>query len=100
MTLSDAQLERYSRQIVLPEIGDIGQKKLLSSKVLVLGAGGLGSGVLLYLAGCGIGTIGIVDYDKVDNSNLHRQIIHTSDDLNKLKVVSAKEKINKLNPDT
>jgi len=95
----DQQLERYSRQIVLSEIGVEGQEKLLSAKVLVLGAGGLGSAALLYLAASGIGTIGIVDYDSVDLSNLHRQVIHNSNDLQKLKVISAKEKINKLNPD-
>ncbi|MBI3590089.1 MAG: HesA/MoeB/ThiF family protein [Candidatus Melainabacteria bacterium] len=99
MKLTDEQLEHYSRQIILPEIGASGQKKLLSSKVLVLGAGGLGSAVLCYLASSGIGTIGIVDSDKVDLSNLHRQIIHSADDLKKSKVISAKEKINKLNSD-
>ena len=99
MKASDIDLERYSRQIVLPEIGIEGQKKLFKSKVLVLGAGGLGSAALLYLAASGIGTIGIIDCDKVDLSNLHRQIIHNTSDLNKSKTNSAKEKINKLNPD-
>ena len=99
MNFTPSQLERYSRHIVLNEIGLEGQKKLNMSKVLVIGAGGLGSGVLLYLASSGVGTIGVVDYDKVDLSNLHRQVIHTTSDLNKLKVISAKEKINKLNPD-
>ena len=97
--LTDEQLQRYSRQIVLPNIGVSGQEKLLNSKVLVVGAGGLGSSVLLYLAASGIGTLGIVDFDNVDLSNLHRQIIHTTNDLNKLKTLSAKEKINNLNPD-
>ncbi len=99
MTLNDEQLERYSRQMVLPQVGGRGQEKLLSASVLVVGAGGLGSSLLYHLAACGIGTIGVVDYDKVDLSNLHRQIIHGTDDLNKPKVISAKEKINKLNPD-
>ncbi len=96
---TDEQLQRYSRQLVLPNIGISGQEKLFNSKVLVVGAGGLGSSVLLYLAACGIGTLGIIDFDKVDLSNLHRQIIHTTNDLEKFKVVSAKEKINSLNPD-
>ena len=99
MKLTDEKLERYSRQIVLPEINSEGQKKLASAKVLVLGAGGLGSACLFYLASSGVGTIGIVDYDRVGLSNLHRQIIHSTDDLNKSKVISAKEKLNKLNPD-
>ena len=93
------QLERYSRQLVLDEIGSSGQKKLLESRVLVLGAGGLGSAAITYLARSGIGTIGVVDYDRVELSNLHRQIIHNTLDLNKPKVVSAKEKINKINPE-
>lgn len=99
MVLTDEQLERYSRQMVLPDFGDIGQEKLLASSVLVLGAGGLGSAVLTYLARAGVGTIGIVDHDKVDLSNLHRQIIHNTNDLNKPKVTSAKEKLNKINPE-
>ena len=99
MDLSDDQLERYSRQIVLTHVGIVGQKTLLSSKVLVLGAGGLGSVVLYYLAASGVGTIGVIDYDKVELSNLHRQIIHHTSDLNKPKVISVKEKINKLNPE-
>lgn len=99
MILDEKQLERYSRQIVLPILGINGQEKLLNSKVLVLGAGGLGSGVLMCLSGAGIGTIGIVDYDKVESSNLHRQIVHNTNDLGKSKVISAKEKISKINPD-
>ncbi len=98
--LTEKQLEHYSRQIVLSNIGLIGQEKLLNSKVLVVGAGGLGSATLLYLAASGIGTIGIIDFDTVSLSNLHRQIIHDTSDLEKPKVTSAKEKINKLNPDT
>lgn len=99
MPLTDKQLERYSRHIVLPEINSSGQEKLIKSSVLVAGAGGLGSAALYYLAACGVGTLGIVDYDKVALTNLHRQIIHYSDDLNKFKVTSAEEKITKLNPD-
>ena len=99
MDLTDNDLERYSRQIVLPELGISGQKKLLNSKVLVLGAGGLGAPVITYLARCGVGTLGILDYDKVELSNLHRQIIHNTLDLGKPKVISAKEKLNKINPD-
>lgn len=98
MVLTNEQLERYSRQIVLPNVGVIGQEKLLRAKVLVVGAGGLGSSVLYNLAASGIGTIGIVDFDKVDLSNLHRQIIHTTIDIGKPKIQSAKEKINLLNP--
>jgi len=74
MKLTEKQIKRYSRQMVLKKIGPIGQKKLLNSKVLVVGAGGLGSPVLIYLAALGIGNIGIIDHDKVDLSNLHRQI--------------------------
>lgn len=99
MNLSEQQIERYSRHIILKEIGLNGQLKLLNSKVLVIGAGGLGSPVLLYLAAAGIGTIGIVDGDNVDITNLQRQIIHFTDDIDKPKVESAKEKISKLNPD-
>lgn len=99
MVLLEKQLERYSRQIVLPQLGTNGQEKLLSAKVLVIGVGGLGSSVLYNLAACGVGTIGVVDFDSVELSNLHRQIIHTIKDIGKSKVQSAKEKINLLNPD-
>lgn len=97
--LNDAQLERYSRHIILSEIGIEGQEKLLESKVLVIGAGGLGSPVLLYLAAAGVGTIGIVDGDVVDLSNLQRQVIHATDDLGTPKVTSAEETIRAINPD-
>lgn len=97
--LSEQQNQRYLRNIILPEIGEEGQLKLLSSRVLVVGAGGLGSAILLYLSACGIGRIGIVDNDKVELSNLQRQIIHNSQDLNQSKVLSAKSKINNLDPD-
>lgn len=99
MKLTNEQIERYSRQIILKEVGGKGQEKLLNSKVLVIGAGGLGSPALLYLASAGVGTIGIVDGDKVDITNLQRQVIHFTEDVNKEKIYSAKEKIEKINPD-
>lgn len=94
-----AQRDRYSRHLILPEVGEEGQKKLLSSKVLCIGAGGLGSPALLYLAAAGVGTIGIVDSDVVESSNLQRQVIHTTDRIGVLKAESAKEAIQSLNPD-
>lgn len=99
MNLTEEQIERYSRNIILKEVGGKGQEKLLSSSVLIIGAGGLGSPAALYLAASGVGTIGIVDFDKVDITNLQRQIIHTTADIGKNKVLSAKEKIASLNPD-
>ncbi|MEG8946167.1 HesA/MoeB/ThiF family protein [Rosettibacter firmus] len=99
MNFSEEQIIRYSRNIILKEVGGEGQKKLLESKVLVIGAGGLGSPVLLYLAAAGIGTLGIIDSDVVDLSNLQRQIIHFTPDINIPKVDSAKSKIQQLNPD-
>lgn len=99
MRLTDEQSKRYSRQLVMKDIGESGQQKLLSSKVLVIGAGGLGSPALMYLASAGVGTIGVADADVVDISNLQRQVIHTVDDLGKSKVESASDKILKLNPD-
>lgn len=99
LDFSDEQLQRYSRHIILPQLGGIGQAKLLSSKVLIIGAGALGSPTALYLAAAGVGTIGIVDMDTVDLSNLQRQVIHSQDTIGKLKVDSAKERIQKLNSD-
>ena len=99
MSFTNDQLERYSRHIILKEIGAKGQKKLLNAKVLIIGAGGLGAPAAMYLAAAGVGTIGIVDADEVDLSNLQRQIIHSTKDLGKPKVQSAKETINELNPD-
>jgi molybdopterin-synthase adenylyltransferase len=96
---TEAQIERYSRHILLPEIGGKGQQKIREAKVFIVGAGGLGSPVAMYLAAAGVGTLGIIDGDAVDLSNLHRQIIHHTPDLNKPKVYSAKEKIEALNPD-
>lgn len=99
MAFSNEQLERYSRHIILKEIGVKGQKKLLNAKVLIIGAGGLGAPVAMYLAAAGVGTIGIVDADEVDLSNLQRQIIHATEDVGKPKVESAKETMRKMNPD-
>ncbi|CAN5458883.1 molybdopterin-synthase adenylyltransferase MoeB [soil metagenome] len=98
-TLSPEQRERYSRHMLVPEIGPEGQQKLLDAKVLLLGAGGLGSPTALYLAAAGVGTIGIVDDDEVDLSNLQRQVIHTTDRIGTPKVDSAQEAMNAINPD-
>jgi sulfur-carrier protein adenylyltransferase/sulfurtransferase len=98
-TFSPEQRERYSRHFLLPEVGVEGQQKLLDAKVLLLGAGGLGSPTALYLAAAGVGTLGIVDDDVVDVSNLQRQVIHTTDRLGVPKVDSAEEQIKALNPD-
>jgi sulfur-carrier protein adenylyltransferase/sulfurtransferase len=97
--LTDAQRDRYSRHILLPEVGEVGQAKLLRSKVLLLGAGGLGSPAALYLAAAGVGTLGIVDLDTVDASNLQRQIIHVTSRVGMPKVESAAKTIAELNPD-
>jgi adenylyltransferase/sulfurtransferase len=97
--LNDSELERYTRQIRLPQIGTAGQGKLKKSKVLVIGAGGLGSAVLQYLAAAGIGNIGIVDYDTVDLTNLNRQVLYSTDDLGSPKVLRAAEKIRQANPE-
>jgi molybdopterin/thiamine biosynthesis adenylyltransferase/rhodanese-related sulfurtransferase len=98
-TLSTEQRERYSRHLLLPEVGIEGQQKLLDAKVLLLGAGGLGSPAALYLAAAGVGTLGIVDNDEVDLSNLQRQVIHSSDRIGVPKVDSAEQTITALNPD-
>lgn len=99
MAFTNEQLERYSRHIILKEVGVKGQKKLLNAKVLIIGAGGLGAPAALYLAAAGVGTIGIVDADVVDLSNLQRQVIHSTKDLGKQKVLSAKETMEDINPD-
>ena len=99
MKFSKKQIERYSRQIILKKIGILGQKKLLKSSVLIIGAGGLGSPIAIYLAALGVGKIGIVDYDKVEISNLARQIIFTSSDIKKKKSPTAISKLKKINPD-
>jgi len=99
MDYTDNQLERYSRHIILKDVGLEGQLKISRARVLVIGGGGLGSPALLYLAAAGVGTIGIADGDVVDMSNLQRQVIHFTEDVDKPKILSAKEKINSLNPD-
>lgn len=99
MELGNEQLERYARHIVLPNVGELGQKKLLNSRVLVIGAGGLGSPSLMYLAAAGVGTIGIADADCVDVSNLQRQIIHTEKKVGIPKAKSAEEAVTAINSD-
>jgi adenylyltransferase/sulfurtransferase len=96
---TDEQIERYSRHIILPEVGGSGQQKMLDARVLLLGAGGLGSPAAYYLAAAGIGNLGIVDFDQVDLSNLQRQIIHSTERIGMLKTESAKKTIQALNPD-
>lgn len=99
MILKDDQKERYHRHMILKEYGENGQEKLSKAKVLVIGSGGLGSPCLLYLAAAGVGIIGVADHDVVDLSNLQRQIIHSTPNLKRRKVDSAKERIQELNPD-
>ncbi len=99
MTLREDQIERYSRHIILNDVGGLGQEKILNAKVLIIGTGGLGAPAALYLAAAGVGTLGLIDGDRVDLSNLQRQVIHFTPDVGKPKVVSAKEKINAINPD-
>lgn len=96
--LTPEMVERYSRHIIMPQVGSAGQRKIIESKVLIIGAGGLGSPVALYLALAGVGTIGIVDFDVVDRSNLQRQILHQTDDIGKPKVQSARETLLAHNP--
>jgi molybdopterin/thiamine biosynthesis adenylyltransferase/rhodanese-related sulfurtransferase len=97
--LSPEQRNRYGRHLLLPEVGEVGQQKLLDSRILLLGAGGLGSPAALYLAAAGVGTLGIVDMDVVDSSNLQRQILHNVDRIGERKVDSAKKTLTQLNPD-
>ncbi len=99
MSLTENQKQRYLRNTILPEITESGQEKLLCARVLVVGAGGLGSPVLFYLAAAGVGNIGVIDDDVVELSNLQRQVIHNVENLGQKKVLSAKEKISALNPD-
>ena len=99
MELNDSQFERYARNMILDEVGEDGQEKLLAARVLVVGAGGLGAPVLMYLAAAGVGTLGIADDDAVDLSNLQRQVIHTTAQIGAPKVDSAAAMINALNPD-
>ncbi|WP_418282840.1 SAMP-activating enzyme E1 [Halorubrum sp. DTA98] len=99
LDLDPTQLDRYSRHIIMDDVGPEGQKRLLDADVLVLGAGGLGSPIIQYLAAAGVGTLGIADDDEVELSNLQRQIIHGTDDVGRKKVDSAAEYVNGLNPD-
>ncbi|MEV7041264.1 adenylyltransferase/sulfurtransferase MoeZ [Amycolatopsis sp. NPDC051061] len=96
--LTKEEVARYSRHLIIPDVGVAGQKRLKNAKVLVIGAGGLGSPALLYLAAAGVGTLGIVDFDVVDESNLQRQVIHGQSDIDKLKAASAQESIAEINP--
>jgi len=97
--LKPEQVTRYSRHIIMPQVGSVGQRKIIGSKVLIVGAGGLGSPVSVYLALAGVGTIGLVDFDVVDLSNLQRQILHQTDDVGRPKVQSARETLAAYNPD-
>lgn len=99
MDFTEEQIHRYARHIILPEVGGIGQEKLLGSSALVIGAGGLGSPVILYLAAAGVGTIGVVDDDDVELSNLQRQIIHTTSSIGRPKVDSVARAVAEVNPD-
>ena len=90
LPLTSEQVKRYSRHIIMPQVGSIGQRKLMQSKVLIIGAGGLGSPAAVYLALAGVGTIGIVDFDTVDLSNLQRQILHHTNDVGRPKVLSPR----------
>jgi sulfur-carrier protein adenylyltransferase/sulfurtransferase len=99
VSLSPAEIQRYARHLIMPEVAMEGQKRLKASKVLCIGAGGLGSPLTLYLAAAGVGTIGLVDFDVVDVSNLQRQIIHFTSDVGRPKVTSAQEKLQAINPD-
>jgi molybdopterin/thiamine biosynthesis adenylyltransferase len=99
MEFTEERMERYSRHILLKEVGVEGQRRLWDSRILIIGAGGLGSPVALYLAAAGVGTLGIADGDVVDLSNLQRQVIHFSEDVGKSKALSAENKIRRINPD-
>src|SRR5690606_18334670 len=96
--LSPEEVMRYSRHIIMPQVGPQGQRKLRAAKVLVIGAGGLGGPVALYLALAGVGQIGLVEFDTVDLSKLQRQVLHTTADVNRPKIISAKEKLEAYNP--
>lgn len=96
--MTPEMVERYSRHLIMPQVGSVGQRKIIDSKVLIIGAGGLGSPVALYLALAGVGTVGIIDFDVVDRTNLQRQILHQTADIGKRKVISAQETLNAHNP--
>ncbi len=98
MSFTEDQVRRYARHIILPGIGGDGQRKLMDAKVLLIGAGGLGSPAAMYLAAAGVGTVGLVDFDHVDLSNLQRQLLHDTSDVGRPKVDSAKDRLNELNP--
>ena len=92
------EVKRYSRHLIIPDVGMTGQKRLKNAKVLCVGAGGLGSPALLYLAAAGVGTLGVIDFDVVDESNLQRQIIHGQSDIGRSKALSARDSIKEINP--
>ncbi|MCY4576118.1 MAG: molybdopterin-synthase adenylyltransferase MoeB [Chloroflexi bacterium] len=98
-TLTPQQVQRFSRHIIMPQVGSMGQRKLMNASVLLVGAGGLGSPLAMYLAAAGIGKIGIVDFDDVDITNLHRQLLHGMNDIGRPKVDSAEDTIREINPD-
>src|SRR5262245_28087248 len=99
ISLTPPEVARYSRHLIMPEVGMEGQKKLKAASVLLIGAGGLGSPLGLYLAAAGVGRIGLVDFDVVDFSNLQRQVLHFTQDVGRPKLQSAKEKIQAINPE-
>ncbi len=98
-TLSNLEVQRYSRHLIMPEVGMDGQRKLKAARVLCVGAGGLGSPVAMYLAAAGVGTLGLVDFDVVDYSNLQRQILHGTSDVGRSKLQSARDRLEVLNPE-
>ena len=100
LALTPYQVNRYSRHIIMPQVGSVGQRKLIDAKVLIVGAGGLGSPISIYLTLAGVGTVGLVDFDDVDVTNLQRQILHFNDDIGRPKVDSAVETLKAYNPDT
>ena len=100
LALTPYQVNRYSRHIIMPQVGSVGQRKLIDAKVLMVGAGGLGSPISIYLTLAGVGTVGLVDFDDVDVTNLQRQILHFNDDIGRPKVESAVETLKAYNPDT
>ena len=100
LALTPYQVNRYSRHIIMPQVGSVGQRKLIDAKVLMVGAGGLGSPIAIYLTLAGVGTVGLVDFDDVDVTNLQRQILHFNDDIGRPKVESAVETLKAYNPDT
>ena len=97
--LTPSEVQRYSRHIIMPQVGSVGQRKLIDASVLLVGAGGLGSPLAMYLAAAGVGKIGIVDFDSVDITNLHRQILHGNEDVGRAKVESAEDRLLSIKPD-